>query len=216
MCLRVRARERGVASAARLPLPLTRLAFCPPASSYSSCAISCSLADFDISVDTATRATVAYTRETTKVGAAGTEGFMAPEVFEHGATIASDVYSLGKTIAAVVTNGDDPALDALATRMHAEAPGDRPTARAALRDPCFSDIWSGRRGEVYECVVCTDEEEFTLSSGLLCTNRDGEPHFVCDKCLGRHARTASTAALGELAARDARISCPGYRCSSTA
>ena len=141
---------------------------------------------------------------------------MAPEVFEHGATIASDIYSFGKTIAAVVTNGRSRTLDALATKMHAAAPGDRPTARAALRDPCFSDIWSGRRGEVYECVVCTADEEFTLRSGLLCTNRDGEPHFVCDECLGGHARAASTAPLGELAARDARISCPGDACSSTA
>ena len=143
---------------------------------------------------------------------AGTEGFMAPEVFTTGATAASDVFSFGCTIAAVATAGDDPKLDALAIQMQAAAPGDRPSALEALRDPCFADIWAGRRAEEYACITCYGDE-FPLSSGLFCTNRDGEPHFTCNECLGTHVLAASTADLGVLAACDARISCQDTECS---
>ena len=168
-------------------------------------ALSHRLADFDISVDTTTRATVAYTRAT-KMGAAGTDGFMAPEVHTTGAVPASDIFSFGCTIAAVAVRGDDPSLDALAFAMTNENPDQRPVVEEALHHVCFADIWRGRRAEEHDCVMCY--EDFPIGNGLLCTDH-ASPHFVCNKCLAGHVRGRATQSLSDIAKRNARICCPG-------
>ena len=50
------------------------------------------LADFDVSIDAATRCTQLT------VAVRGTAGYLAPEIAATGATEATDVFALGKTI----------------------------------------------------------------------------------------------------------------------
>jgi hypothetical protein len=140
------------------------------------------------------------------MGAAGTEGFMAPEVLTTGAVTASDIFSFGRTISAVTTAGEDPSLDVLAANMQHRLPRKRPTAEDALHHACFAEIWGGRRAEQHECVVC--EDDFSIDEGLMCTAHVAH-HFICDECLGGHVRAGATADLGVIAQRDARMCCPG-------
>jgi serine/threonine protein kinase len=65
---------------------------------------------------------------------AGTHGFLAPELLV-GAhpSVRSDLYSLGRTLLAVLPEELPPRLDALLTRVTSHAPDDRPADAATLR-----------------------------------------------------------------------------------
>ena len=168
------------------------------------------VADFDISVDTAERTTVAYTRGTaTLMQAQGTEGFMAPELGVSPATAASDMYSFGRTLEAVV--GDDAAGQELVALLTADDPRRRPTAEEAIRHEYFSRAWAWTREQRRTCCICLDAD-VPLSTGIECTNTKGPvAHFVCSPCLAGHVREESAADLRLIAKRDARVFCPMRR-----
>jgi len=83
------------------------------------------LADFGVS-------TMDTGDDSTRTGNVGTEGFMAPEVYNDGKvdsahyTKKSDIYSLGKTLAKIVPAHASEELLALVRKMHASDANERP------------------------------------------------------------------------------------------
>ena len=82
----------------------------------------------------------------------GTPGYQAPEIVRTGPTVATDIYTVGRTLAALTLNlrtrngryvdglpDDDPVLHAVRLVRPAAAPRDRPRSAAAVRQ---------RRGDV--------------------------------------------------------------------
>ena len=102
------------------------------------------LADFDVSVSTSERRTVAFAKTIMAHGGGGTIGFMAPEVMAGGAaelSSKSDVYSLGKCFESVAVAAGllalgwmsanatpDAPLQQILRGMLSEQPSARPTA----------------------------------------------------------------------------------------
>ncbi|KOO22253.1 protein kinase [Chrysochromulina tobinii] len=105
------------------------------------------IADYDISHDGATRA-VARRQTHMGVTRVGTDGFVAPEL-EAGAeaSAAADLYSLGRTIEAVVP--DEPLrrsapLSALIEQLTRQDPAARPSAAHAAQHAYFAPLLAGR------------------------------------------------------------------------
>ena len=164
------------------------------------------LGDFDVSVDDATRRTQEFGRKAT--AAAGTLGFLAPEVARGGAaTYKSDMFALGQTFAAIVPRDQRPVdLSRLIDSLCAENAEARPSAEKAIEHAYFQQLYTGRMEAEETCVIC-QEEGIPRSGGLRCASRD-EAHFTCDSCLEQHVHFASTDDLRERNRREGCVLCP--------
>ena len=130
------------------------------------------IGDFDVSVDNSTRTTVSHTKSTTAVGAAGTLGYMAPEVLNlsNGCSNKTDVFSYGATLEMVMVTtlqASDDELMALVAALMAKNPDVRPTTAAIVDHEYFSADLHWRQKELRECVVCF-EEDVPVEDGLEC------------------------------------------------
>mmetsp|Transcript_824 Transcript_824/g.2998 ORF Transcript_824/g.2998 Transcript_824/m.2998 type:complete len:463 (+) Transcript_824:93-1481(+) len=170
------------------------------------------LADFDVSVDRATRTSVAYRREAstrarTVVGF--TPGFDAPEMQRTGATKETDMYAFGAMMREVL--GEDVSGDEaqLIRALMSEAPAERPSAGAALRHAAFAPVVRWQAQERRECCICADN--LPLEEGAECGLADGSAHFVCSECMAAHVTSELDQELTVRQARDGRILCPGCR-----
>lgn len=152
------------------------------------------IADYDISHDGATRAVA---RRQTRMGVTrvGTDGFVAPEL-EAGAeaSAAADLYSLGRTIEAVVPDEPlrrSPPLSALIEQLTRQDPAARPSAAHAAQHVYFAPLLAGRFEGTRECVICLEPRQ--LSDGVCCSpGRPDEPaHLTCRDCLNTHVRRAA-------------------------
>lgn len=151
------------------------------------------IADYDISQDGATRA---IRQAQTRATRMGTDGFIAPEIEAGGVvSAAADLYSLGRTVEAVVPDEPprrpEPLKDLIAQLTRAE-PEARPSAEQAARHEYFAPLLAGRFEGVGTCVICMDTRP--LSGGLRCTPappQEGAPHFTCLACLDEHVQRAS-------------------------
>jgi len=152
------------------------------------------IADYDISHDGATRA-VARRQTHMGVTRVGTDGFVAPEL-EAGAeaSAAADLYSLGRTIEAVVPDEPlrrSPPLSALIEQLTRQDPAARPSAAHAAQHVYFAPLLAGRFEGTRECVICLEPRQ--LSDGVCCSpGRPDEPvHLTCRDCLNTHVRRAA-------------------------
>ena len=153
------------------------------------------IADYDISHDGATRA---IQRRQTHVTRMGTDGFVAPELdagcASAQASAAADMFSLGKTIEAVVPDEDlrrTAQLTDLLKQLIQVDPVSRPSAAQATQHPYFAPLLSGRFEGSRTCVICLEVQ--TLSDGVCCTPALPEEteHFTCRSCLDEHVRRAA-------------------------
>ncbi|KAK3285870.1 hypothetical protein CYMTET_6545 [Cymbomonas tetramitiformis] len=166
------------------------------------------LLDFDISVDAATRTTMARYTAPVVSGVQGTEGYLAPEIARTGPTKATDMYAFGVTLSEVapVEELRGAELRNLLQGLIAHDPDRRLSAAEACQHPYFSEVWAWQREETRRCCVVAERStcggrQHQLTGGLECSSRlPAGPHFVCDGCLAAHVR-----ASGE---RDGRIGCP--------
>lgn len=167
------------------------------------------LADFDISIDTATRLTVEHT--CTRIG--GTLGFAAPELDHCGPSAAADIFAFGATLDAVVCkqNRSHEFCSLVQQLMH-ENPGQRPSALEAAEHPYFVAVWNWQREEMRTCVVCF--EQHALRNGVDCAGSTSGAHFLCDTCLVAHVKTETRKELRLLKAYDGRICCPVPECTA--
>ena len=117
------------------------------------------LADFDISVDSGTRATQKYLL-TTRRCIGWTVGFEAPELVQTGSTAASDMFALGQTLRALreaCTNADTATsaadVDGLVALLTADAAMDRPSADAAAAHAFFKPLLEFRREQASPCCI---------------------------------------------------------------
>jgi hypothetical protein len=153
------------------------------------------IADYDISHDGATRA---LHRRATHVTRMGTDGFAAPELEAAGVnapvSAAADLYSLGKTIEAVVPDAPlrrSPELLELLVQLTNVDPDARPSAAKAARHAYFAPLLAGRFEGTRECVICMEVRP--LSEGVCCMPATPEQrdHFTCRCCLDEHARRSA-------------------------
>ena len=143
---------------------------------------------------------------------------MAPELVNHDATPASDMFSLGRTIQIVMAEipgtADDSEIADVVAKLTCDDPAARPSAEAVQNHPYFLGAWNWVRTEHRTCCVCM--EEFKLSEGLSCTNLgDGGTHFTCSECLAGHVSTESTADLRSITKRGGRVMCPYHAAGCT-
>ena len=170
------------------------------------------IGDFDVSVDVSTRTTIGHTTSTAQVGAAGTVGYMAPEVL-HGSTGCStktDVFAYGATLDTVMVKtlkSTDAGLLALIKVLTATDPVARPTAAALVNHGYFAADLQWRRQELRECVVCFDEDVPLEGGGLECSSDPDNRHFTCSVCLGRMVGTYSEEDVATLKQRQSKIPC---------
>ena len=165
------------------------------------------LADFNISVDTATRTSTQFATQMTSIGY--TQGFDAPELLKTGATIKTDMFAFGKTIEAVLLEMNAEARD-LADQLCSTLPEGRPTATEALRHPFFAPVRAWQKDERRICCVMRcGGEPVVLNDGVECPDAG---HFTCDDCFDEYVATeAQKAMTGDRLAleRGGRIKCPG-------
>ena len=168
------------------------------------------LADFDVAIDNTTR--------TSAVGAATqgfTAGFAAPELFHTGASPATDIYSLGATIAAVAADAAVPgAADAslLVQKLCSKDPKMRPKAFDTLGDPFFAPVFAWQRGQRRACCLMVHDscqgEACQLETGLECGN---PAHFMCADCLEGYVQNfLEDASSRQRMLHEGRIHCPMY------
>jgi len=168
------------------------------------------LGDFDISVDSTTRTSAARAHATlTQVGF--TVGFAAPELLRCGASQATDIYSLGATIAEVAPQSAE--RDALLRRLQAPDPKARPCAQQVLQDPFFAPVFAWARDERRSCCICL-EDGVRLDEGLECGRLNGPPHFVCRLCLEKHVEVSVRLELRVRQTNEGRVGCPGRPCDA--
>ena len=160
------------------------------------------LADFDISIDTATRTSARAIRGTAvKATALGwTEDYAAPELEQSNqATTKTDMFAFGKTVQWAQRQGVcDPACnttdsdrasgqaDALVAALTSEAPSERPSANEAMRAPFFVVLYDVCKRVGKTCVLCDlqgDDAVKESSGGIECS----EGHFHCGACAARLA-----------------------------
>lgn len=144
------------------------------------------LADFDVSVDTATRTADAVIRATALGG--GTLGFIAPEVVQTGATQAADMFAMGATIAAVFPAGD-PDRDDMVNKLMALNATARPDAKAALCHAFFKPVFAWQRKiATGRCDACF-EEGVRFDAGVRCLSG---VHLLCIGCFSAQVRSQSS------------------------
>jgi hypothetical protein len=158
------------------------------------------LADFDISVDSSTRCSTAFTG----TRFAFTRGFEAPELGTVGATIKTDMFSFGRSVEAIKAEGSTTLVNALCQHD----PKKRPTAYEALRDPFFAPVYTWQVEQKRACCLCF--ESAALANGVECACRGGQ-HFVCDDCFDALVTSAANDDLGEIRKREGRLLCPGCK-----
>jgi len=168
------------------------------------------LGDFDISSDSNSRTSTAWAQATmTQVGF--TPGFAAPELLQTGASAATDIFALGATIAAVAPRTDE--RDSLLRRLQAPEPAARPSAEQVVQDAFFAPVFAWTREQRRACCICL-EDGIRLEEGLECGRADGQPHFVCSRCLEQHVGAVASAELRLRQANEGRACCPGRPCDS--
>lgn len=170
------------------------------------------LADFDVSVDAATR---------TSLTLAFSAGFTAPEVAQHGASAASDIFSVGKTAASdpvrcacqdTESERGEESVDAFVSRLASDEKAARPSAKQAREHPFCTAVLRrvGPRTHARECCVKAGDRctELTVSAdaGIEC----GEGHFTCHACLVRTTEAAMSADLATRRRRQGRVACPKH------
>lgn len=166
------------------------------------------LLDFDISMCTATRTTMALHTASSGASIQGTEGYLAPEIARTGHTKATDMYAFGVTLREVapVEELRGAELCDLLQGLTAQHPDRRLSATEACQHPYFTEVWAWQREEMRRCCVTAEQStcggrQHQLTGGLECSSRLlAGPHFVCNGCLAAHVQ-----ASGE---RDGRIGCP--------
>ena len=158
------------------------------------------LADFDISVDKATRVSTKHVTSIVR----GTEGFTAPELTVTGATVETDMFAFGATVKLVAE--DSSALVAL---LCSNKPAERPTASAALRHDFFQPLFQWQRDERRRCCVYAycDREPVALAGGVECSAPAGA-HFVCSLCFDKLVGKAASEDLRIIQKREGRLLCP--------
>jgi len=167
------------------------------------------LADFDVSVDSATRIS---SLRATQVGFS--QGFAAPELLSAGASPATDLFALGEVVRLVVE--ESPERDCLVEQLQAVDPASRPTAAQLLQHPFFDAISAWGKDETRQCCIMASERcgygsaKCRLSEGLECAGRGG--HFVCRDCLDRHVQTLVEAPISVRRKHEGRVFCPKYPC----
>lgn len=141
------------------------------------------LADFDVSLDSKSRTTVA---RATQIGFSA--GFAAPELCSSGASSASDVFALGEVIKLVTDKSTQ--RDELVAQLKEAEPILRPTASALLQHDFFSPVAAWCRDSVRQCCVMAGKlcdygkADCRLSQGVECHSN----HFVCRDCLDSHVQ----------------------------
>jgi hypothetical protein len=158
------------------------------------------LADFDISVDKATRISTKHVSSVIR----GTEGFIAPELSSTGATKETDMFAFGATVKMVAE--DSSALVAL---LCSDEPAQRPTAAATLRHEFFRPVYQWQRDERRRCCVFAycGGEPVALTNGVECSASAGA-HFVCRECFNTLVEKAATEDLRIIKKREGRLLCP--------
>ena len=160
------------------------------------------LADFDISIDTATRTSARAIRCTAvKATALGwTEDYAAPELEQSKqATTKTDMFAYGKTVQWAQRQGVcDPACntadfdrasgqaDVLVATLTSEAPSERPSANEAVRASFFIVLNDVCKRVGKTCVLCDlqgDDAVKESSGGIECS----EAHFHCGACVAQLA-----------------------------
>jgi hypothetical protein len=149
---------------------------------------------------------------TTRMVVGGTGGFEAPELLSTGSTPASDMFALGKTVAALSVACNDGASAAsaaevadLVRELTADAAKDRPSADAAAAHAFFKPLLAFRREQTFECCIgahCTGLVRH--SDGVLCA----EGHLTCSECLDGYVQSCAGEELRLLREREGRVFCP--------
>ena len=118
------------------------------------------LTDFDVSVDSERRTTIAFT-----------PAVVAPEMLKTGATVATDMYSFGRMLEALVPAGAGEAGDVdssdLVELLTSDRPTRRPTAEAGLAHAFFRPVFHWQQSaKLRACIVCCDD--IAPNAGLDC------------------------------------------------
>eukprot|EP00928_Gymnodinium_smaydae_P086801 TRINITY_DN71224_c0_g1_i1.p1 TRINITY_DN71224_c0_g1~~TRINITY_DN71224_c0_g1_i1.p1 ORF type:complete len:1363 (-),score=227.25 TRINITY_DN71224_c0_g1_i1:302-3889(-) len=170
------------------------------------------LADFDVSVDAASRTSIA---RATRVGYS--PGFAAPELTATGATCAADVFAFGEVAKLVVEESEE--RDAFVSTLQAVNPSDRPSMSEVLQHAFFAPVSSWREDFGRTCCImasdfcCKRKGQCRLSDGVECqASSSEEGHFVCRACLEQHVIAALQLPLRVQTEREARVFCPKYPC----
>ena len=177
------------------------------------------LADFDIAVDSGARTTQQYLA-TTRNRVGWTPGFEAPELAEKGSTAATDVFALGRTVAALrdkcfaalrdeCTEAERAAsaasaaeVDAFVAALTAREPEARPSADEAGQHAFFRALLEQRAEQVSECAVCMEPARHADSA--VC----GEGHLVCRGCMEKYVKSCAGKDLQVRRRRKGRVPCP--------
>jgi serine/threonine protein kinase len=174
------------------------------------------LADFDISVDSATRTSTMCAA--TK--AAYTAGFDAPELAKTGSTFATDMFAFGCTIACVESacNPSSSQQAVLAASIISSLTAANPLRRMRACDVLQHDFFSpaniSLKTQTAKCDMCLGAScpcgHIKTSMGVTCSLNQ---HFLCSSCLEtlavkstQHGGDDSMANLSRLS--DGKIHCP--------
>eukprot|EP00930_Biecheleria_cincta_P057473 TRINITY_DN43405_c0_g1_i1.p1 TRINITY_DN43405_c0_g1~~TRINITY_DN43405_c0_g1_i1.p1 ORF type:complete len:1004 (+),score=217.85 TRINITY_DN43405_c0_g1_i1:45-3056(+) len=170
------------------------------------------LADFDVSVNAVTRTSTARLRATqTHVGY--TPAFAAPELFQTGASPASDMFAFGGTVETLL-EADDGSRDDFVAALKAPKPSRRPSSTRAMEHNFFKPLFVWQREEVRACCIMGSDlcnygsREVKLEEGILCTSSEG--HFTCKECLDKHVAAAVMAEMRVRRERAGCVYCPKY------
>jgi hypothetical protein len=171
------------------------------------------LADFNISVDTTTRATAQFTKAT-RIGY--TQGFDAPELLQLGATVHTDMFAFGSTVQAVMGqmaqmgHVEEAACKELIGELHSPEPAHRPSAAAAMRHAFFEPLHKWQSEQQRTCCLFSmcDGTPMPIQSGVECSGASGELHFVCDDCFELLVLAAAKDDLRTRHRSDGRVMCP--------
>jgi len=166
----------------------------------------------DVSVDAATR--VSTQQMSTRRNVGFTAGYDAPELSETGATTMTDVFAFGKLLLTRDLVDFSPDRNSLARAMTALRAVQRPSARDALKDFFFQEVFAEMPKELQTCIVCFARRE--TAQGAVC----GHSHYTCGTCLSSYVQCelqltmSSSDSLATHRARGGKIACPA--CKHTA
>jgi len=166
------------------------------------------LADFDVSVASATR--VSSTRCATHVGFS--PGFASPDLLSAGASPASDIFAFGEVVRLVTKLSAE--REVLVEQLKAADPARRPTAAQLLQHPFFDGISAWCKDQTRRCCVMASERcdfgraDCRLSEGLECAGQ--RSHFVCCDCFDKHVQALAEAPVSVHRRCEGHVFCPKH------